>query len=152
MFEARQNVSIDHAVPSEDSAQVDSPIPASAPPAAAVTAPTYAGFQLPRRVWVGMLASYAVFFVAIAVATAGSGHAIFAIVVSILYTVMFFGLARVMARQAGREAASPLARQQPLQTWSGPMEPGAVYGQILVVPAAIAVFAVAIAVVKVAVF
>lgn len=107
----------------------------------------YAGFELPRRVWLGMLTSYGLFFVAIVGATGGSGRAIFAIVVSILYTVMFFGLARTVARQAGPEAISPLDRGQPLQTWTGPMQASAVYGQVLVVPMAIASFGVAIAVI-----
>lgn len=152
MFEERQTLSIDHAAPFEDAPRVAPPETLTALAAAPAAARPYVGFQLPRRVWVGMLASYAVFFVAITVATGGSGHAMFAIVVSILYAAMFFGLARVMARQAGREQTSPLDRHQPLQTWCGPMEPGAVYGQILVVPAAIACFAVAIAVIKAVVF
>lgn len=148
MFEERQTLSIDHAVLFEDAAQ-GAP---SAPVAAPAVAPPYVGFQLPRRVWAGMLGSYAVFFAAILVATGGSGVARFVIAISVLYTVMFFGLARAMARQAGREQVSPVSRHEPLQTWCGPMEPKAVYGQILVVPAAIAFFAVAIAVVHAVVF
>jgi len=139
MFEERQKTAFD------DAAVFD--LPVARPPHPEPTKPAYLGFQLPRRVWIGMLASYGVFFVAIAAATGGSGHARFAIVVSLLYTVMFFGLARVMARQAGAEQVSPVSQQQPLQTWCGPMEPKAVYGQVLVVPAAIAFFAVAVAVV-----
>ncbi len=60
---------------------------------------------------------------------------------------MFFGLARVIARQAGPDARSPLLRGQALPTWCGPMEAGAVYGQMLVVPAAVALFGVGIAVI-----
>lgn len=104
-------------------------------------------FQLPGSIWIGMTSSYAVFFASITLATGGSGHALLAITVSILYTVMFFGLARVIARQAGPDARSPLLRGEPLQTWCGPMNAKAVYGQILVVPAAIAFFGFAIAVI-----
>lgn len=140
MFEAHHDL---HTMPADSHVTVQKP--AASKPA---TAPRpYAGFELPSRVWLGMLASYALFFVAIIGATGGSGHAVFAIVVSILYTVMFFGLARVIARQAGPEAMSPLDRGQPLQTWTGPMKASAVYGQVLVVPMAIASFGVAIAVI-----
>lgn len=149
MFEDRQHFTHDPAEPAQLAGEM---VQAAAPARDSAVPAPYLGFQLPRWVWTGMLGSYAVFFVAITVATGGSGHALFAIAVSILYTVMFFGLARAIARQAGPEQASPLARNQPLQTWCGPMEPGAVYGQILVVPAAIAFFAVAIAVIKAAVF
>lgn len=149
MFEERPHFPVEQA----EAAVFTHETPVAQEAAVARPAPApYLGFQLPRWVWSGMIASYVVFFAAITVTTWGSGHALFAIVVSILYAVMFFGLARVISKQAGREQASPLARHEPLQTWSGPMQPGAVYGQILVVPAAIACFAVGIAVVKVMVF
>lgn len=111
-------------------------------------AAAYRGFELPRSVWISMLGCYAVFFIAIAIATGGSGSARFAIVVSVLFTTMYFGTARVAARQAGREACSPLERGEDLQTWCGPMERTTVYGQILVVPAAIALFGIGIAVIR----
>ena len=109
--------------------------------------PEWRRFELPARVWVGMIASYAVFFASVALATGGSGHARFAIVISILYTVMFFGVARLIARQAGADGRSPLLRGEALQTWCGPMSPAAVYGQILVVPMAVAGFGLGIAVI-----
>lgn len=104
------------------------------------------GYQLPSRIWGIMLASYATFFVFIAVATGGSGHARFAIVISMLYTAIYFGVARIGARQAGAENRSPLDEGRPLQTWTGPMDKASVYSQILVVPVCIAFFAIAIAV------
>ena len=109
-----------------------------------IVPPANPGFELPRALWVGMLACYAVFFAAIFAATGGSGHCVFAIVVSILYTAMYFGVARLAVRQAGREDVSPLERGRPLQTWTGPMNAKAVYGQILIVPAAVALFGIAI--------
>ncbi|HSG56860.1 MAG TPA: hypothetical protein VLA45_15535 [Paracoccaceae bacterium] len=104
-------------------------------------------FELPANIWVGMIASYVVFFAAVTLATGGSRHARFAIVISILYTVVFFGVARIIARQAGPDGRSPLLRGHPLQTWCGPMDRTAVYGQILVVPMAVAAFGLGIAVI-----
>lgn len=103
------------------------------------------GFQFPPRVWGLMLASYAVFFVAIFAATGGSGHARFAIVISVLYTAMFFGVARIGAGIGGPERLSPLDRGQPLQTWTGPMDSRSAYAQVLVVPMVIALFGIGIA-------
>lgn len=106
---------------------------------------TKPGYQFPPRIWGLMLASYAVFFVAILAATGGSGHARFAIVISILYTVMFFGLARIGAGIGGREDASPLDRGHSLQTWTGPMDSKSAHAQVLVVPVVIALFGIGIA-------
>lgn len=114
----------------------------------APVAPKNAGFQLPRSVWMAMLGCYATFFAAIALATGGSGAARFAIIVSVLYTGMYFGLARIGARQAGPEGKSPLALGKKLDTWTGLMDKKAVYGQILIVPIAVALFGVAILVIS----
>ncbi len=114
------------------------------PLAAAPVAPRSAGFQLPRGVWMAMLSCYAVFFGAIAIATGGSGSARFAIVVSVLYTLVYFGVARIGARQAGAEETSPLKQGRMLDTWTGLMDRKAVYGQILIVPLAVAFFGVGI--------
>jgi hypothetical protein len=114
--------------------------PLAAPP----VAPQNAGFQLPRGVWTAMLSCYAVFFAAVFAATGGSSAARFAIVVSVLYTAVYFGVARIGARQAGREATSPLEQGQMLDTWTGLMDKRAVYGQILIVPLAVALFGIGI--------
>lgn len=130
-------------------------VPADGPdalhPAAAPAQPEHRRFEIPGAVWGAMIGSYVLFFAAITMATGGSGHAVFAIVISILYTVMFFGLASIIARQAGPDARSPLLRGEALPTWCGPMQAGAVYGQMLVVPAAVALFGVGIAVIVAAV-
>ena len=117
-----------------------------APIAAPPVAPANHGFQLPRRLWLAMFACYVIFFGFIALATGGSGAARFAIVVSALYTLVYFGVARIGARQAGPEVPSPLERGRALMTWTGPMEPRAVYAQIPIVPAVIAFFAIGIAI------
>jgi len=114
------------------------------PSAPAMVAPLNKGFELPRSVWFSMLGCYAMFFAAITAATGGSARALFAIVVSIIYTLIYFGVAKIGAKQAGPESPSPLNRGKSLQTWAGPMEAASVYGQVLVVPFAIAFFGVAI--------
>ena len=149
MFDHNQAFVPDHAT-SADVAELRRLVPEIEVAAGATPLPAQPEarrFELPASVWVGMLASYAVFFLCITLATGGSGRAVFAIVISVLYTVMFFGLARVIARQAGPDARSPLLRGAPLPTWCGPMDAKAVYGQILVVPAAVALFGFGIAVI-----
>jgi len=116
-------------------------------PLAAPVPEPHKGFELPRSVWSTILACYAVFFAAISLATGGSGHARFAIVVSIIYTAIYFGVARIGARQAGPEAPSPLERGKPLDTWTGLMDSTAVHGQVLIVPIAIALFGIVIAII-----
>lgn len=104
-------------------------------------------FELPRVIWIGMIACYVVFLAALLAAT-GAGRAGFAIAISAVYVIMFFGTARAVARQSPRQAASPLERQgASLQTAFGPMSRGAVFGQILVVPVAVAMFGVAVSVI-----
>ncbi|PKP95814.1 MAG: hypothetical protein CVT75_00170 [Alphaproteobacteria bacterium HGW-Alphaproteobacteria-14] len=119
--------------------------PLAAPP----VAPQNPGFQLPRGVWAAMLSCYAVFFATIFAATGDSVSARFAIVISVLYTAVYFGVARIGARQAGQEAKSPLEQGKMLDTWTGLMDKTAVYGQILIVPFAVALFGVAILIITV---
>ena len=119
--------------------------------AAEKTQPEARRYELPGTLWGAMISCYAVFFVSITVATGGSGHALFAIMISVLYTAMFFATARIVALQGQAQEASPLSRGQALPTWTGPMGAGAVYGQVLVVPACIALFGVGIAVICAAV-
>lgn len=120
-----------------------SPLPEPAAP----VQPESRRFELPGTVWGAMIACYAVFFVSITVATGGSGHALFAILISVLYTAMFFATARIIALQGQAQDSSPLSQGRALPTWTGPMGTGAVYGQVLVVPACIALFGVGIAVI-----
>ncbi|GGA02820.1 hypothetical protein T8S45_03295 [Blastomonas marina] len=117
--------------------------PVAAPP----VAPANQGFQLPARVWLAMLGCYAAFFTALAIATSASGKALFAIAISVLYTAIYFGVARIGAAQAGPEAQSPLDCGEPLQTWTGPMDAISVYAQILIVPLAVAGFGIGVAVI-----
>jgi len=126
----------------ELSAELHSLDSAFRPMAVVPVAPSNIGFQLPSRVWTAMLACYAVFFAAIFMATGGSGSARFAIVVSVLYTALYFGISRIAAKQAGPEEPSPLDRGLPLETSTGLMDANSVYGQVLIVPLAIALMGV----------
>lgn len=104
-------------------------------------------FELPSTIWIGMIACYAAFLAALLAAT-GTGRAGFAIAVSAIYVVMFFGTALTVTRQSQCRDASPLERRDTyLQTAFGPMSRGAVFGQVLIVPVAVALFGFAVAVV-----
>lgn len=104
-------------------------------------------FELPASVWKVMVACYAIFLVALMGAT-GGGHAVFAIIISVVYVIMFFGTAHTLLRQAPPQPRSALNRSgSVLQTVYGPLRRSEVFGQILIVPIAIAFFGVAIAVV-----
>ena len=77
-------------------------------------------------------------------ALGSSGEAMLSIAVSIVYVAVFFGVARIVVAQNPGSGASSLDRNGFLMTHFGPMDRKAVYGQILVVPAAIAFFGVAV--------
>jgi hypothetical protein len=103
------------------------------------------GFQLPASVWKLMVACYVIFFGGMTALVAGSGYALFMVVISALYAVVFFGTGTILANLSGENDRSPLDDGQALPTWCGPMSRGAVYGQVLIVPIGIAMFGVAVA-------
>lgn len=111
--------------------------------------PAHSDFEMPRWIWGVMLSGYAVFFAGLIAATAGQAGAVFAIVISILYTAMFFGAAFVLAnqdkRQAGEFTKGPGGK---LATSTGPMGLGAVASQMLVIPILLGFFGVAIAIIR----
>lgn len=106
-----------------------------------------AGFQLPAGIWLAMLACYTVFIGAMAVVASGSSFAIFMVVISALYVVVFFGVARKLALLPGQRDTSPLSQGRPLETWCGPMSYSSVVGQVLIVPFGIALFGVSVAII-----
>ena len=112
--------------------------------------PEQRGFELPGRIWQSMIACYGVFFTVIIAALGSSGQAMLSILVAIAYVVIFFGTARIVMHQNPARAASPLDNEGVLATWCGPMDRKAVYGQILVVPIAVALFGMAVAVIIIA--
>ncbi|MGI9374956.1 MAG: hypothetical protein ACR2PC_02485 [Tsuneonella suprasediminis] len=105
-------------------------------------------FELPPAVWITMVGSYVVFLLALLGATGGAS-ASFAIAISAFYIAMFFGTARAMLRQAPAQPDSPLQRTgSVLQTAFGPLTRREVYGQVLIVPVAVAFFGIAIAIIS----
>ncbi|MDT8279432.1 MAG: hypothetical protein RQ806_02640 [Erythrobacter sp.] len=102
------------------------------------------GFQFPAWIWGAMLGCYAIFFLTVTLATGSGGRAVFAIVVSMLYTAMYFGVATILSSIKGHEKPSPLSQGKPLQTWTGPMSSSAVAGQVLAIPLALVVFGIGI--------
>ena len=147
MFEARQD--------QRDYAQAERfddllPEIIAAPEVQRHVQPEQRGFELPLRVWRTMLACYGIFFLAMTLALGSGGMALFSIVVSALYATVFFGVATIMARQNPARDRSPLDSKGVLHTWCGPMDRKAVYGQILVIPGAVALFGTAAAVIIIA--
>jgi hypothetical protein len=147
MFEARQDQR-DYAL----AERLDDLLPkiTAAPEVLHRVQPEQRGFELPSRVWCTMLACYGIFFLAMATALGSGAMALFSIVVSALYATVFFGLATIMAQQNPARDRSPLDSKGFLDTWCGPMDGKAVYGQILVVPGAVALFGVAASVIIIA--
>jgi hypothetical protein len=114
--------------------------------------PERRSFELPARVWVAMVGCYVIFLTALLGATGGA-NAAFAIAISAVYVVMFFGTAWALVRQGPPQPASNLGRPGAvLQTAFGPVAYREVVGQVLIVPAAVACFGIAIAVISAFVF
>jgi hypothetical protein len=108
-------------------------------------------FEIPAPMWVTMIGCYGVFLAALLAATGGA-NAVFAIAISAFYVAMFFGTAVALLRQAPPQARSPLARAGgKLQTLYGPLGRREVMAQMLVVPGAIALFGLAVLVIRLAV-
>lgn len=107
-------------------------------------------FELPAAVWTAMFASYAAFFAGLIVATGRDGSALFAIVISVLYAVMFFGTAAILnsVNRAARPTDSSLARGKGIETATGWMSNTTAYAQILTVPVLMGFFACAIAIIR----
>lgn len=105
-------------------------------------------FELPAGVWRGMIACYTIFLLALLGATGGA-RAAFAIAISAIFVTMFFGTARAMLKHAPPQPRSALDRPgSVLQTAGGPLARNEVYGQVLIVPAVVAFFGVAISVIS----
>lgn len=110
----------------------------------AVAQPEARGSELPGRIWLGMISCYALFLASLTATLGSSGEAMLSISISIIYVVIFFAVARTVVMQNPGNGGSPLDRHGFLMTHFGPMDRKAVYGQILVVPLAIAFFGVAV--------
>lgn len=121
---------------------------APADPLPARAQPEHSDLELPGWIWGTMAACYALFFGGLLAGTGHDGEALFAIVISIGYAVMYFGTASLLVGQRPARRKSAFARGiGPLQTWTGPMDRTAVAAQILTVPACLAFFGIAIAII-----
>ncbi len=105
-------------------------------------------FEYPFWIWGLMFAAYAVFFIAIAFATARDTETVFMIAISIAYTVMYFGTATVLVNINVSQRGKTVLRQQIIETWTGPLSVTAAAVQILTVPAMLALFGVSIAIIR----
>ena len=72
-------------------------------------------FELHGSVWAIMFASYAVFFAALIISTGQGTAAIFALVISIAYTIMYFGTAAVLNSVSAN--GEPCRRLKKLAGW-----------------------------------
>lgn len=100
-------------------------------------------FELSGSVWKAMFACYAIFFGALILATGHSTAALFALVVSIGYTIVYFGTASILNRVSAPERAT-LAKVNSvtgMHTNTGWMSNNSVNAQILVVPVSLVIFA-----------
>jgi hypothetical protein len=98
-------------------------------------------FDLPKSIWWTMFLAYAVFFLGITVATGRDRSALFMIVISASYAVMYFGTAATL-NAVGASVPGDI------DTATGKLSYGAAFAQILTVPLVIAFFGCAIAVVR----
>ena len=103
-------------------------------------------FDLPKSIWWTMFVAYAVFFIAITIATGRDLGALFVIAISTGYTVIYFGTAAMLntVGSGGRPATVP----GDIDTATGKLGFGAAFAQILTVPLVIAFFGCGIAVVR----
>jgi len=118
--------------------------------AVTATQPEARSFGLPAVIWTSMAISYVIFFGGLVLGAGHDGKAIFMIVISMLYAVMYFGTATALntVGSARRKGLKSQWIEGKFQTLTGPMSFGAVYGQILTVPLMFAFFGVAIAIIR----
>jgi hypothetical protein len=104
-------------------------------------------FEIPARLWGAMIACYGVFFAAM-FAAIGGGYATLVLVVSLFFVAMFFGTTKVMLDQGPVQARSPLdGPNRALPTLAGALREREVAAQMLIVPACVAFFGIAILVI-----
>lgn len=145
MLEVRQTIEFDEVadLPPSDAGH-------DAGPAGKVF-PETVDLELPGWIWGTMFACYATFLAGLVAATGHSGEAIFVLAISIGYFGMFFGTAGILFGVSRPAMPSAFARGlAPLQTWTGPMDTKTVAAQVLTVPACLAFFGVAAAIIRVA--
>lgn len=110
--------------------------------------PAHSDFEFPRWIWGVMFAGYATFFAGLLAGTARDGKTAFAIVISILFAVMFFGTASILANIDRRCVGAFSLSGGKLQTCTGPMGLTAVAGQVLAIPVLLGIFGIVIAIIR----
>ncbi|MFM5953080.1 MAG: hypothetical protein ACKOPE_02085 [Novosphingobium sp.] len=109
--------------------------------------------EVPGWIWGIMIAYYGVFFAGLMLAAGHDAEAMFFLVISSGFAVMYFGTVRVLLGLRPVKEPSRFARGlEPLYTWTGPMNTGAVAAQILTVPLCLAFFGLAAAVIRAIIF
>lgn len=115
--------------------------------------PENSDMEFPAWIWAVMFVGYGVFFACMILATGKDLHALFAIAISIGYTVMYFAAASILVGLKPARRRSDFARGvAPLQTYTGPMSMTAVFGQVLVIPICLALFGFAMVIIRATVF
>lgn len=118
-----------------------------------VLQPEKTDLEMPASIWIAMFAAYTIFFGGLIAATAHDTGTIFVIIISILYALMYFGCASVLFNQNRPKQPSLFSRGLgSLATYTGPMDKEAVVGQVLTIPACLAVFGVTMAVFRAVIF
>jgi hypothetical protein len=92
-------------------------------------------FDLPKSIWWTMFLAYAVFFLAITIATGRDRSALFMIVISGSYAVMYFGTATVMNAVGVHDR--PATVPGVIQTATGKLSYGAAFACAIAVVKAI---------------
>lgn len=111
--------------------------------------PAHNALQVPAAIWRVMFGCYGIFLGGLLYATGRDGEALFMIAISTGYNILYFGLSGVLIGLDGHGARDGrIAAGSDLDTWTGPMSPGAVAGQILTIPICLAVFGIIIAVIR----
>lgn len=152
MLELRHSFEPSHATELADAH--DATVLAALLPAVTVAPaqPETVDLELPGWIWGSMALCYGLFFGGLLAASGHDGQAIFAIVISLGYAAMYFGTATILfGMNPPRQPSAFVRRLAPLQTWTGPMDTGAVAAQVLTVPACLGFFGLAAAVIRAAV-
>jgi hypothetical protein len=102
-------------------------------------------FDLPKSIWWTMFLAYAVFFAAITISMGRELSALFMIIISAAYTVMYFGTAAALNAVGAGDRPATVAGD--IETATGKLSYGAAFAQILSVPLLIAFFGCAVAVI-----
>ena len=107
-------------------------------------------FGLPASVWGIMLTSYAIFFGALAIAVGHDRGAIFVVIVSVLFALMYFGTTFALnsVGAADRKGQQSEWVKGKFQTLNGPMSFGEIFGQMLILPILFALFGIAVIIIR----